>query len=108
MTFKEILAQDIRNVFLNLGEFSEEHTVNGKSMPAQVDENELLERDKSRMDTHQDGLYKSRRLIFVAASDFGPRPAAGSLLNLDGRQYRITGSTEEAGIFAIELGAART
>ena len=94
-------------MFLNLGEFAEEHTLNGRHMPAQVDENELLERDKSRRDVHQDGLYKSRRLVFVAAADFGPRPAIGSMLSLDGRQYKITGCTEEAGVYAIEAGAVR-
>lgn len=33
MTFKEAVARDIQDVFLNLSEFAEEHTVNGKPMP---------------------------------------------------------------------------
>lgn len=60
------------------------------------------------MGIHQDGLYKSRRLIFVAASDFGPRPSIGSLLDLDGRKYKIADCTEEAGMFSMELGAVRS
>ena len=108
MTFKEIAARDIHNVFLNPGEFAEEHKVNGRPMPVQVDEHELLERDKSRAGVHQDGLYNSRRLIFVAASDFGPRPSIGSLLDLDGRKYKIADCTEEAGMFSMELGAVRS
>lgn len=108
MTFKDVIAQDVHHVFLNQKEFAEEHTVNGRPMLVQLDENELLERDKSRMGGHQDGLYKARRLIFVSASDFGARPAIGSLLNLDGRQYKITACTEEAGMYSIELEAARS
>lgn len=108
MTFQEALARDIRAVFLNPGEFAEERRVNGRPMPVQADESELLEREKGRADAHQDGLYQSRRLIYVSASDFGPRPAVGSLLDLDGRQYKITACTEEAGVFAVELGAARS
>lgn len=108
ITFKEAVARDIHDVFLNLGEFAEEHTVNGKPMPVQLDESELLERNKSRVEAHQDGLYKARRLIFVAASDFGPRPSIGSLLNFDGRQYKITACTEDAGMYSIELGAVRS
>lgn len=108
MTFKEAVARDIQDVFLNLSEFAEEHTVNGKPMPVQIDENELLERDKSRVGIHQDGLYKARRLIFVSASDFGPRPSIGSLLTFDGRQYKIAACTEEAGMYSIELGAMRS
>lgn len=108
MTFKEAAARDIHAVFLNPDEFAQEHTVNGKPMPVQVDENELLERDKGRADVHQEGLYKSRRLIFVAVSDFGPRPAVGALLNLDGRPYKIVNCTEEAGMYSIELGTVRS
>lgn len=107
-TFKECVAADIFGVFLNDQEFSDKHMVNGKEMTVQVDENELLERDKASGGTHTDGLYKSRRLIFVARSEFGPRPANGSMLSLDGRKYKVVKSTEEAGILAIELGAERS
>jgi len=107
VNFKDILLRDIHAVFLNQEEFAEEHTVNGRPMPIQVDENELLERDKAA-GTHQDGLYKSRRLIYVSASDFGSRPAIGSLLDLDGRQYKILDCKDEVGILSIELGAARS
>ena len=107
MSFKDIIRRDIRAVFLNKDEFAEEHTVNGRPMLIQLDENELLERDKSRVGTHQDGLYKSRRLIYAAASDFGPRPAIGALLNLDGRQYKVADCKDEGGLLSIELEAVR-
>lgn len=108
-SFKECIAADVHNVFLNCEEFSEVHTINGKKMAAQVDENELLERDKSKLlGTKMDGLYKSRRLIFVAQKDFGPRPAVMAVLNLDGRTYRVKDCTGEAGMLAIELEAVKT
>ena len=107
-SFKDCVKADIFGVFLNTAEFSAIHTVNGKEMTVQVDENELLERDKAKMGTHQDGLYKARRLIYVARSEFGQRPAIGATLNLDGKLFKIRACTEEAGIFAIELEAART
>ena len=107
-TFKEQIAADISTTFLNCLEFADTHTVNGKEMAAVVDENEILERDKSRLGTHADGLYKSRRLIYVARAEFGPRPAIGAMLSLNGWQYKVTDCTEEAGVLAIELGATRT
>ena len=107
-TFKEQIAADISTTFLNAQEFADIHTVNGQKMTVAVDENEILERDKSRLGTHADGLYKSRRLIYVARAEFGPRPAIGAMLSLDGRQYKVTDCTEEAGVLAIELGATRT
>lgn len=108
-SFKDCVKADIFGVFLNTEEFSAIHTVNGKKMTVQVDENELLERDKAKLlGATAEGLYKARRLIYVARSEFGQRPAIGATLNLDGKLFKIRACTEEAGIFAIELEAART
>lgn len=107
-TFKELVAADISDVFLNRLEFADAHRINGKEMTVLVDENELLERDKAKMNTHTDGIYKSRRLIYVAKQEFGPRPAIGALLALDAKQFRVADCTEEAGVLAIELEAAKT
>ena len=107
-SFKECIAADVSNVFLNRLEFADTHTVNGKKMEVMVDENELLERDKAKLGTHTDGLYKSRRLIYVAQKDFGKRPAVKAPLILDGRAYRVKDCTAEDGILAIELEATKT
>ena len=107
-SFKECIAADVFSVFLNKLEFADTHTVNGKKMTVLVDENELLERDKGKLGVQQTGLYKSRRLIYVARPDFGSRPAIGAVLTLDGRAYRIADCTAEDGILAIELEAAKT
>ena len=53
-------------------------------------------------------LFRSRRLIYVAQADFGPRPAIKSVLTLDRVAYRVRDCTAEAGILAIELEAAKT
>lgn len=107
-SFKDCIASDVSSVFLNRLEFAELHTVNGKKIPVLMDENELLERDKARMGTRIDGLYKSRRLIYVAQTDFGARPAIKASLTLDRVEYRVRDCTAEAGILAIELEAAKT
>ena len=106
--FKECIAADVSNVFLNRLEFADTHTVNGKKMAVLVDENELLERDKARLVAHADGIYKSRRLIYVAQKDFGRRPAIKAVLTLDGQAFRVADCTAEAGILAIELEAVKT
>ena len=48
-SFKDLVAADISAVFLNGQEFADTHTIDGKPMTVVVDENELLERDKSKM-----------------------------------------------------------
>ena len=69
----------------------------------------LLERDKAKiMAAQTEGTYKARRLVYVAKADFGPRPAQGAMLTLDGKAYKVKSCTEEAGVLAIELEAVRS
>ena len=64
LTFKSAIEQDNKEVFLNALEFADSHTINGKQMPAIVDDNELLERDKAHLlNADISGLYYSRRLL---------------------------------------------
>ena len=107
-SFKDLVAADISAVFLNGQEFADTHTIDGKPMTVVVDENELLERDKSKMGIQVDGTYKARRLIYVAKEEYGPRPAHGKQLNFDGRLFRVADCTEEAGMLAITLEAVRS
>ena len=46
MSFKAILRDDAKKTFLNLEEFADEHEINGRTMPALVDSNELESREK--------------------------------------------------------------
>lgn len=107
-TFKECLAADVSTVFLNRLEFADTHNFDGKDMTALVDDNELMERDQFRQGTHQDGTYLSRRLVYVSRVDFGPRPAQGRQMRMDGKLYRVEDCTEEDGVLAIELKAVRS
>lgn len=106
MTFKETIAADVHDVFMNPDEFSDMHMVNGVRMPVQIDSNEQIEREK-RMNQHMDGIYKNQKLIYVAASDFGNLPAQGSKLTLDGKMYTVSDAVSEAGIYSITIEANR-
>lgn len=106
MSFKDIIASDIHQTFLNTEEFSDMHTVNGKEMAVQIDSNEQIEREK-RFAQNMDGLYLNQKLIYVAASDYGPLPKQGSIISLDGRTYRVADAIDEYGVYSITLEANR-
>lgn len=106
MTFKDIIADDIHTIFLNVDEFSDIHVINGTEMSVQFDENEQIEREK-RFNQHMDGMYLNQRLIYVAASDYGPLPKEGSLLTMDGRKFRVADAIDEGGVYSITLEANR-
>lgn len=107
-SFKDCVAADIHGVFLNAQEFATAHTIDGRKMDAVVDDNALLERDAARGGVHSDGLYRVRRLLYVAKADYGGRPPSGKNLNLDGREYRVVQADDDAGMLAIEIEAIRT
>ena len=106
MTFKDIIKTDVHDVFLNVDEFSDLHMVNGTQMAVQIDDNEQIEREK-RFNQNMDGVFTNQKLIYVAASDFGPLPKQGSLLRLDNRTYTVADAIEEDGVYSITLEANR-
>lgn len=109
MGFKDLLVQDAKNVFLNREEFADMHSINGKPMPVLVDDNEILERDKSKlMNVTITGIYKERKLIYVATDNLGAKPAPDDLLNFDDAWYKVNDCTDEAGILCIEMEANRS
>lgn len=107
MTFKEQIRADVSAVFLNLEEFAVEHTINGKVMPAIVDNNELIEREK-KAKSDMDGVNVKTTLIYVRARDFGALPPVGYSLRLDGMTYLITDAINEDGVYSIQLEANRS
>lgn len=106
-TFKDIIREDISDVFLNLDEFAVEHVVNGKKMPALVDNNELIEREK-KAKSDMDGVNVKQTLIFVRARHFGALPPVGYLLTLDGMSYIVIDAINEDGVYSITLEANRS
>lgn len=111
MTFKEQIALDNKQVFMNQEEFSETHLINGVKMPCIVDNNELIDREKRYRYNHSlyaDGVYIKQLLIYVKAEDFGPLPAIGRLLMFDKKSYIITDAVNEDGIYSLCLEANKS
>lgn len=106
MTFKEAIASDVHDVFLNTDEFSDTHMVNGVPMAVQIDDNEQIEREK-RFNQNMDGLFTNQKLIYVAADEFGPLPKQGTILRLDNRTYTVADAIAEDGVYSITLEANR-
>lgn len=111
MTFKDQAQLDIGAVFFNFDEFATLHKINGTEMPAIIDDNEIIDREKRYnhiKGAHSDGVYLREKLVYVKAEDFGALPIADRILNLDGKTYRVVDSTDEVGVYTITLEANRT
>jgi hypothetical protein len=106
-TFKEIIQSDVKSVFLNELEFADEHTIDGKKMPALFDDIENIEREK-KMKSHMDGIYARQIFLYVAASDFGALPAQSRIIKVDGKSYTVVDAADEYGVYTITLEANRS
>lgn len=102
--FKEMVSNDLCMTFLNLEEFGEEHQVEGKTIPAVLDENAL----KQRQGGQEFGVAESSLQLYAAVEDLPARRPAGEGINVDGREYIINDWSEDMGIATIALGQTVT
>lgn len=102
MNFKELINEDVCNVFMNDEEFSDIHLVDGKEMSVIIDEYEHVERSKSN---YGDGLHTREKLIYVKANEYGKLPSIGKTLSLDGKVYKVKDAVDEGGLYSITLEA---
>ena len=104
MSFKEQAGLDLTRTFLNDLEFAEVRQIDGEPMRVVVDDHSLVARGGAE---HTDGLYSAQLLVYVSAAEYGARPKRNKLLNLDGRDYRITKVEEDLGLYTFTLEANR-
>lgn len=118
MSFKDMVAADIKGVFLNLDEFAEKRTViyDGETyedIPIVL--SGLKEQDRRQLDRdHAQGLYLVTSILHCALDDLGGKqPEKGGLIKIndeeDGggffRRYYVAASVCEMGMLRVELEA---
>lgn len=98
-TFKDQLISDL-DIFINLDEFGELHSINGRDIAIIIDNDRL---DK-RSNKEYDGISVGELLFFVKMSDYGSCPEKGTPVIFDGRQmYVFDTPREDMGMYEIIL-----
>ena len=100
--FKDDLATDVDITFMDLDEFAEIHNVDGKEMPAVVDDYEAIKQQESA--GFVNGTYQKRILLYAPKAEFEKKPSTGTrIFSLDGKKYRVFEVSEEGNVYAITL-----
>lgn len=106
-TFKEILAADITDVFLDLGEFGETHTVNGKPLTVIIDDDISDDTVSINLagqgERGSTGLYNNQRNMYMAVGDLPGKPKVNSVMNVDSKKYIVKGVSVQCGLFKITV-----
>jgi len=119
MSFKDMVAADIHNVFLNLGEFADRRTVlyDGETyadIPVVLLGLTMEDRPQPLSTDHAQGLYLASDVLYCAAEDLdGNQPEKGMRLRVNNREggggffreFYVASSSNEMGMFRVELEA---
>ena len=99
MSFKDEMLNDIDNVFLNLEEYGETHTIDNKPVVCIYDDDAL----KMRSGSNELSVSESTLLIFAKESNLPKRKVAGDELIVDGRIYIVDDWKVNLGMAEIAL-----
>ena len=76
--FKDMIQEDIKNVFLDLEMFGETHIVAGKERTIILDDGEKLRRSELYQDSK--GIYNKQIFFYIAAEDLARKPEIGQVM----------------------------
>lgn len=99
--FKDAIASDVTNVFLNLGEFAEKHELNGvPDVPC------ILDKILTQPDGNNAllGVFINQLTIYVKTGAI-EKPVEGQPLSVDGSFHLVRSVSEEDGMLVIVAGA---
>jgi len=98
MNFKELVEAD-RDIFINLDEFAEEHVVDGSTINAVFEDEEIEDLDESR------AVSASTMALFAKTEDLPSRKMQGEVLYVDNVAYTVMKWLEEMGVTKVSLSA---
>ncbi|MHC1683689.1 MAG: hypothetical protein AB6733_12145 [Clostridiaceae bacterium] len=99
MNFKEILENDLNNVFFNSSEFAEEHNIHGRLLNIVLDNEHLMKRSK----VEYEGVTVGDILYFVNAKEYGKPPKIGEVQNFDNIPCVVFDIRIDSGVYEVIL-----
>jgi len=103
MSFKDIVAADIDNVFFQTEEFAETVSIDGKDVPIVLD-NDVLQ---GLSELYAMGLAEGEQFIFIKEKDMNRLPKPGDQLQKEGKNWYVRHAVSNMGVFAIRIGRER-
>lgn len=108
--FREMVQDDIKDVFLSLSEFGEIHELDGTPYTMVVDDDQLeqwksVNLNVTGMSLPENALAGVSIYLFVALEDY-PSPEIGQIIRYDGWPLRVVSTKTVNGMLELVLGGA--
>lgn len=94
--FKDAIAADIKNVFINTDEFAEEHDINGVMIPCVISDDLTAGANASL-----EGVFINTLTINVSKDALNEVPVEGELLRVNGSLHIVRSVSDEMGMLVI-------
>ena len=105
-TFKECVEADLSDVFINMVEFAEMHTLEGVELPCVISVNKTAQKSEQKEKTF-DGLHGDFITLFVKKVDAPRVPKQGENIKLDDKRYKVKSCRDDMGLLSVLLEAYR-
>lgn len=114
--FKDMIAKDNLNVFINFNEFGEEKSIDGDAVLVVVDSDLINERPRlvsPGEDIYANGVFRSTITFFVQKEELGYVPEEGQPIKFgevgqSDYPYFVSNVSESMGILEITIDANRS
>ena len=104
--FKEMVAKDLTDVFINADEFADEHDLNGTVCQAVVQSPTSQERFiTGRYYDEYNGISGVEVMVHCRKADMPETPVEGQVFALDGTPFFVNSVADDMGMLSIELHA---
>lgn len=111
--FKDQVAKDVKQVFINPLEFADMHNIRltgwtGADILCVIDRDETTERTSQSYVEYAEGVFKQLYHLYVATTDLLRKPVERELLWIDNERYLVVSVFEDMGVYEITLEANET
>ena len=97
MSFKDLVENDISNVFMNIDELGETHNIDGEDITCIVDD------DKLKENAIKSGTYKGEKLIYVPLTSLQGLYVQGAKISFDGEDFYLADVANDMGMITLTL-----
>lgn len=101
--FRDLVARDVFDVFLNPDEFAEEHEIDGQTLMVSV---QNIANDHPGMGSHL-GAYSEGMVLYIAECDMDALPE-GDQIEVDGDIYIVQRWQTEMGMHRVTVSVTAT